>query len=84
MVDAACNFRFTSSQTQDNETGIRTKTVDCGIWEALTRISKRLQVKIEEATSCHSAETAAHSVENDFTHLMILEAALGSTLELCN
>ncbi|KAE9101317.1 hypothetical protein PF010_g14492 [Phytophthora fragariae] len=77
-------LRFLYIRDKDNETGIRTKTTDCTIWEVLARFSKRLQVKIEETVSGHGGEGGSHSVDNDFTHLMILEASLGSTLELCN
>ncbi|KAG6597770.1 uncharacterized protein IUM83_07794 [Phytophthora cinnamomi] len=74
-------LRFLYIRDKDNETGIRTKTTDRTVWEVLMRISKRLQVKIEE---CHGGDHGSHSVDNEFTHLMILEASLGSTLELCN
>ncbi|KAG6959432.1 hypothetical protein JG687_00008791 [Phytophthora cactorum] len=76
-------LRFLYIRDKDNITGIRSKTTDGGIWDVLPRISKRLQLKIEESTSGDS-HAGSHSVENDFTHLMILEASLGLTLELCN
>ncbi|KAG7387727.1 hypothetical protein PHYPSEUDO_013732 [Phytophthora pseudosyringae] len=75
--------RFLYIRDKENETGIRTKTAG-EIWDVLTRISKRLQAKIGEATAGHSGEAGSHSVESAFTHLMILEASLSSTLELCN
>ncbi|POM75928.1 Hypothetical protein PHPALM_6901, partial [Phytophthora palmivora] len=77
-------LRFLYIRDKDNATGVRTKTTACGIWEVLVRISKRLHVKIEESTSNRSNEARSHSIDNDFTHLLILEASLGSTMELCN
>ncbi|KAF4142207.1 putative YAP/Alf4/glomulin family protein [Phytophthora infestans] len=75
-------LRFLYIRDKDNSTGIRTKSIDGGVWDVLTRINKRLQLKIQESTSGHS-NAGTHSIGNDFTHLMILEASLGSTLELC-
>ncbi|CAI5704472.1 unnamed protein product [Peronospora farinosa] len=71
--------RFLYVCDKGNETGICTKSVYCGIWEGLVRISKRLHRKIEETTSRHNAKAGLHSIENNYT---VLEAALGSTLEL--
>ncbi|CAI5739144.1 unnamed protein product [Peronospora destructor] len=72
--------RFLYICDKDNETGICTKSVKCNIWEVLVRISKRLRVEIEETTSRHNAKAGLHFIEN--AHFMVLEAALGSTLEL--
>ncbi|KAG6962239.1 hypothetical protein JG688_00008707 [Phytophthora aleatoria] len=82
-IAAYAHYMIHSEDHQDNITGIRSKTTDGGIWDVLTRLSKRLQLNIEESTSGDS-HAGSHSVENDFTHLMILEASLDSTLELCN
>ncbi|CAI5703177.1 unnamed protein product [Peronospora effusa] len=73
--------RFLYICDKGNETGICTKSVYCGIWEGLVRISKRLHRKIEETTSRHNAKAGLHFIENNYT---VLEAALGSTLELLN
>ena len=70
------------SLEQDNETGICTTSVNCGISEVLMDINRKLHVAIEETTSCHKANAKLHFIKNDSTHLMVLEAALGSTLEL--
>ncbi|OWZ23664.1 hypothetical protein PHMEG_0001437 [Phytophthora megakarya] len=75
-------LRFLYIRDKDNTTGVRTKNADCGIWEVLARISTRLLVKINESTSY--GESGPHCIDNDFTHLMILEASLSSTMGLCN
>ncbi|KAL4115956.1 hypothetical protein PRIC2_012958 [Phytophthora ramorum] len=76
-------LRFLYIRDKDNETGVRTKTSDCSVWKVLTQLSKRLRVKIEDTAPSHGVGAESHSAENDFMHLMILEAALGSTLEIC-
>ncbi|KAL3671640.1 hypothetical protein V7S43_003553 [Phytophthora oleae] len=77
-------IRFLFIRDKDNSTGIRSKMADHGVWSVLARINKRLQVKVEVSASGQSGEPGPHSVDMDITHLMILEASLTSTLELCN
>ncbi|EEY57783.1 uncharacterized protein PITG_00361 [Phytophthora infestans T30-4] len=48
-------LRFLYIRDKDNSTGIRTKSIDGGVWDVLTRINKRLQLKIQESTSGHTS-----------------------------
>uniref|UniRef100_M4B4G1 Uncharacterized protein n=1 Tax=Hyaloperonospora arabidopsidis (strain Emoy2) TaxID=559515 RepID=M4B4G1_HYAAE len=73
--------RFLYIRDKGNKTGIRSKAFDCGIQEVLLRISKRLQVMIDEALPYHVADAESCSAEN-FPRLVIVEASLCSTLGL--
>ncbi|CAI5708243.1 unnamed protein product [Hyaloperonospora brassicae] len=75
--------RFLYIRDKDNETGIRSEACEDGIQEVLLRIGRRLQVKMDEAMPCHVVGAESYSAEN-VPHLMIVEAALCSTLELLN
>ncbi|CAH0475774.1 unnamed protein product [Peronospora belbahrii] len=74
--------RFLYIRDKGNETGIRTESIICGIWDVLMCIDKRLQDATEATALYDTTETQLSSVERSRTHLMVLKAALDSTLEL--
>ncbi|TDH65393.1 hypothetical protein CCR75_001368 [Bremia lactucae] len=73
-------FRFLYIRDKLNVTGIRMQTSERGLREVLMRLRQRLQWIIQEITLSGGFSSA----ERNNMHLLLLEASLTSTLELCN